>query len=365
MAGNIPKVYELSEVSERLEINPLMSSDLPSQVMEKKRYQVTTGKRGNLNAWIQLCSNGVYKCGRWDDEGNEFIYIPPELVRKPEKARQKVSNTNTAPKTKEELQASILAKKKQLQEAKEQEREREQKLKNLSSRIDYFLSENCRKVTELEDCEHEKFPYLADKKVDSIDTLFFCNSSDIEEIFHYSPKLNGELILVVPLIFDDERSPYTSVEFIDKDGNKRLLRGGKVKGSYWKANYLATNPNKPPILGICEGVATTLSVMKHTTSRGGFFYSAINCGNLEAVAKSLREQYPSTQIVIFADWDKPRGNSLIGIGEKHAQAVAKEVSNCIVRLPPFTAEFINDFKRRYGKEPTDWNDFLALNNQNG
>lgn len=360
MANNLPKVYELFQVSERLEINALTISDLPSQAQEKKRYQVTIGRRGNLNAWIQRCSNRVYKCGRRDNEGEEFIYIPPELVRKHQEARKSAGNTNTAPKTKEELVASILAKKKQLQEAKQQKRQTELKLRELNRTIDYFLSENCRKVTELEDCGHAKHPYLADKKVDSIDTLFFCNHSDIEEIFHYSPKLNGELILAVPLISDDESSFYTSVEFIDGDGNKRLLRGGKVRGSYWKANYLVAHPAKPQILGICEGVATTLSVMEHTTSRGGFFYSAINCGNLEAVALNLRKQYPSTPIVIFADWDKPKGNSLIGIGEKHAQEVAKKVSSCLVRLPPFTDEFRNKFKRRYNKDPTDWNDFFYL-----
>lgn len=366
--NSIPKVYELSQVSENLEIRSLMPNDLPSQLHQVKMFRVLSKGRGNLDARVILCGDNIYLCMRMDDYDNRFYYIPHEVAEKSYQEWKQSRRKWKKEPTKSELLASIEAQKKKDQEARQKkadrikrEAEEQQKLqekrKELNSTIDFFISEHCTKISEWEWSSDETHPYLSAKNVHCGDTLFFCNPEDIEEVFHYPTGLTGRDILVVPMFSNDQGPSYTSIEFIDERGEKRLLKGGIVKGSYWLANNQATHPDRPQIIGIAEGVATTLSVMEQTRSKGGKFYSAMNCGNLLAVAKNLRNQYPKTPIVIFADYDMAKGNNSIGIGEIKAQAVAKEVTNCIVRLPPFTAEFRLDFKRRYGKEPTDWNDY--------
>ena len=100
--------------------------------------------------------------------------------------------------------------------------------------------------------------------------------------------------LVVPVLGADGKKQ--SIQFISPDGKeKRPIAGSKMGGGY----FPITGTNDGHVF-ITEGVATVLSVYE---SEGTTAFSAFNAGNLMAVAKMAREQYPDREIVIAADND--------------------------------------------------------------
>jgi phage/plasmid primase-like uncharacterized protein/replicative DNA helicase len=130
-------------------------------------------------------------------------------------------------------------------------------------------------------------------------------------------ETNGQI--VIPL--RDADGEISSVEFIDAEGNKLFLAGGKKAGCWFSLG----DPVGP--LCVAEGFATGASVHECT----GFFVAvAFDCGNLAPVAKTLREKYPTAKIVICADDDpKPDGkNPGVEAAEKAAAA-----SNALIAVP--------------------------------
>lgn len=80
----------------------------------------------------------------------------------------------------------------------------------------------------------------------------------------------------------------SSLQFIDADGNKRFLSGGRVTGCY----HAIGTPNGS--ICIAEGHATGASIYQAT---GREVAVAFDCGNLESVARAIRAKCPDTQIV--------------------------------------------------------------------
>ncbi len=97
--------------------------------------------------------------------------------------------------------------------------------------------------------------------------------------------------LVVPVRIGDE---LTSLQFISASGEKKFLRGGKVKGGH----AMIGKPNGT--LCIAEGFATAVTI--HETT-GHAVAVAFNCGNLLAVTKSMHETYPRSRLILCADDD--------------------------------------------------------------
>ncbi len=112
--------------------------------------------------------------------------------------------------------------------------------------------------------------------------------------------------LVIPVLND---SALVSLQFIDKDGNKRFLTGGKLKGSYSQLGHY--NPDKPIL--ICEGWATGASLFE---ADNYLTYVAFSANNLKAVAGYVRSLYPLNEIIICGDNDKS------GVGQIAAKEVA-------------------------------------------
>ena len=100
-------------------------------------------------------------------------------------------------------------------------------------------------------------------------------------------------LLLVPM--RDAAGELHSLQTIDSDGDKRFLPGGRVAGCYH-----AIRGEPADLLCIVEGYATGASVHDAT---GHAVAVAFNAGNLEAVARALREKRPDARIVVCADDD--------------------------------------------------------------
>jgi putative DNA primase/helicase len=143
--------------------------------------------------------------------------------------------------------------------------------------------------------------------------------------------------LALPL--RDVNGKLHSLQFIGADGMKRFLSGGRIAGCFFT---LADKPERP--LAICEGYATGASVHEAT---GYAVVCAMNCGNLLAASKTLREKYPAREIIVCADNDQfTDGNP----GETKATEAAKAI-NAKLAVPQFADA---------SKKPTDFNDMAAL-----
>jgi putative DNA primase/helicase len=143
--------------------------------------------------------------------------------------------------------------------------------------------------------------------------------------------------LVVPL--RDSGGELHSLQFIDKDGTKNFLTGGRIAGCFFVLADKAEGP-----LVICEGYATGASIYEAT---GHAVICAMNSGNLLEVAKAVRTVWPQREIIVAADNDQfTDGNP----GLTKATAAAKAIGAKLA-VPPFDA-LVN--------KPTDFNDLAIL-----
>lgn len=142
-------------------------------------------------------------------------------------------------------------------------------------------------------------------------------------------QLNGELLIPVYSIQGDMQS----IQFIDVDGNKKFLKGGKMSGG---CHFIGEVSMDMPVY-VSEGYATAVSVYEDTQCLS---IVAFNAGNLINVAKDLRTQFPKIEIVIAGDCDE--------VGKKYAEKASQAVNGSVL-IPSF------------GDNPdghTDWNDYF-------
>jgi len=124
-----------------------------------------------------------------------------------------------------------------------------------------------------------------------------------------------------------------TLEFIALDGQKRFLPRGRKSGGYYSIGKVRD------VLCIAEGFATGASVQEAT---GHAVAVAFDAGNLEAVARALRAQYPQAKIVIAGD------NDASGTGQRAAEAAARAVGGLIATPAP--GKDWNDVHREQGAE---------------
>lgn len=122
--------------------------------------------------------------------------------------------------------------------------------------------------------------------------------------------VDGDLFM--PL--SDVSGKIWSAQTVDALGDKLFMPGGRVTGCmFW-----VYKRKLGPIL-VCEGYATGASLYEAT---GFSVCCAMNCGNLLAVCKDVRRQYPDRQIVVCADDDwKTEGNPGLTKGTAAAESV--------------------------------------------
>jgi putative DNA primase/helicase len=162
--------------------------------------------------------------------------------------------------------------------------------------------------------------------------------ADAGNIYLYSKKIqphgtktgdSGGLkgVLIVPLY--DESLKLVNLQFIQPDGTKRFLKGGKKGGCFW---WLG---KKTKTVLIAEGFATAASLHEHTSNQT---FIAFDSGNLIHVARIVRAKNPDAEIIICGD------NDSNGVGQKAAQAAALAIGGKYI-IP-----------NESGK---DWNDILT------
>lgn len=98
--------------------------------------------------------------------------------------------------------------------------------------------------------------------------------------------------LVIPII--DTFGNITSLQFINNDGSKRLLKEGKKRSGYHKIGEVT------PIIYICEGWATGASIYEAT---GNCVIVAIDAGNMPKVAELIQAKYLHSHFFVCADND--------------------------------------------------------------
>ena len=150
-------------------------------------------------------------------------------------------------------------------------------------------------------------------------------------------KVNGHGLLVIP-IYSSVNGQLQSVQFIDPDGNKKMLIGGRVSGGCFPfsdmPNFWANADSR---IGVCEGWATgaTLAESLPTTA----IFAAFSAGNLGNVATALRARFATAQITVFGDNDQS------GTGQKYAIDAAVN-ANGYVAIPPIPGHDWNDYASR-------------------
>ena len=174
-------------------------------------------------------------------------------------------------------------------------------------------------------------PYLSRKRVSPVATLREIDAGTAAAILGYPPKSGGDALagrlLVVPVKQGDGIS---TLELIDGDKRKAALagRGSKV-GGYWATERLPDGDGSGLTLLIGEGVATVLSASAATGKPG---IAALSAGNLPAVAKSMRERYPTRPLIFLADLVKATGEP-----NPHAIEAARAVGG-LLAIPDFGSD---------------------------
>jgi len=171
---------------------------------------------------------------------------------------------------------------------------------------------------------------------------------------HYTIRLDRKNNkLAVPLF--DINNTIISLQTIDADGNKRFYLGSKTKGAFFPLGLkeLIEAKDTHTTILLAEGVATAITVYE-VLERKYPVVAAMNCGNLLAVAKSLRTKFKNP-FVIMADNDlateKKNGNNP---GIDAAMDVKKNNLALDILFPPFNIPEAgsdwNDYVSRYGSD---------------
>jgi putative DNA primase/helicase len=140
-------------------------------------------------------------------------------------------------------------------------------------------------------------------------------------------------LLCLPVV--DFAGALWSLQFIEPDGSKRLLKDGRKAGNHIPVQ----EPAEPARLLLCEGWATGATLAGWEPD--AVVLAAIDAGNLESVAIAARKRFPDLEIVVCGDADDA--------GVKAAKRAARAVG-AMVAFPEFPP----------GTEGSDFNDLAAI-----
>lgn len=183
-------------------------------------------------------------------------------------------------------------------------------------------------------------PYLVRKQVQPVASLRELPASDAAVLLGYAPKSGGEELagrLIVARVQSNRK--LSTLELIDEAGRKSAIAGGAKAGGFWAAQRLPDGDGAGLTVLVAEGVATALSA---GAASGHPVIAALSSGNLEPVARMMRERYPVATIVVLAD---------LGNGQSHAEQAAR-TAGALLALPRFG---LNGAERA-----SDFNDMVAL-----
>ena len=176
--------------------------------------------------------------------------------------------------------------------------------------------------------EHE---YLKRKKVTNI--------SDF--------RLDADGSVLIPL-YDAETREFKSLQRIFSNGDKRFAKDTSIAGACYTFEPEKANER---LHIICEGIATGESIYR-LTGRKWRVTCAMNCNNMDSVAKGIKSRYPQADILIGADND-------LGTYAKTGNNPGRSCAEFIVRCGYAKGIIIPDFLAH--QDGTDWNDYEVTN----
>ena len=139
-------------------------------------------------------------------------------------------------------------------------------------------------------------------------------------------RLYGDA-LVIPIY--NESDELVNLQFINQQGEKRFLSGGRKRGCFHIIGELSQR------ILICEGFATGASLFEDSGQRTVIAFDA---GNLLPVAKNIRELSPDSEIIICGD------NDVSSVGQSKAKEAALAIGGKVL-IPHVSGQ--------------DWNDILT------
>jgi putative DNA primase/helicase len=134
-------------------------------------------------------------------------------------------------------------------------------------------------------------------------------------------------VLYVPIY--DTSLELCSIQFIQADGKKSFLTGGKISGCFNVIGELKQPTDK---ILLAEGFATGASLYEDT---GDFTVCSFSANNLESVAKTFKAFYPQARFIICGD------NDLNGVGQAAAEKAANAIG-CSFIVPEQAGMDFND-----------------------
>ena len=149
--------------------------------------------------------------------------------------------------------------------------------------------------------------------------------------------------IIVPIYINGE---IWSVQKIDAGGDKRFYKGGGKKGGYMDIPAMIDPITPPETIVICEGWATGCSLHQATSHT---VRVAFNAGNLMAVARFTRAQFPDARIILAAD-DDYRAPTNVGITKATAAANAVGGTPVVPKFGDGRGEKDTDFNDLHQKE---------------
>lgn len=155
-----------------------------------------------------------------------------------------------------------------------------------------------------------------------------------KKVLPYGARLSGHR-LTLPVV--DFSGGITSLQFINADGQKKLLADGRKLGCFMP---VATGLTHPRRIILCEGWATGCTLAKYEPD--AWILAAIDAGNLRPVALAARTRWPDLEMVIAGDDDRlTPGNP----GASRARAAARHAGALLAlpEWPPDAPTQLTDF----------------------
>lgn len=154
--------------------------------------------------------------------------------------------------------------------------------------------------------EQSDHPYLVKKKIEP----------------HGARLYKGSL--VIP-IYNESRQ-LVNLQFIDSEGKKHFLSGGRKNGCFYVIGNLSDK------ILICEGFATGASLHEDSGKR---VVIALDAGNLLPVARNIKKLFPDSEIIICGD------NDVSGVGQSKAREAALDIGGKVL-IPKIPGNDWND-----------------------
>ena len=140
-------------------------------------------------------------------------------------------------------------------------------------------------------------------------------------------------------IHDARTGKLQSLQFIDCDGTKRVLPGGRAKYGCCPLRHSPESFKRavPMCIGVAEGFATA-ATLAHALGDSVAMFCAFSSTNLANVAIALHERYLDAELTVYAD------NDLNEVGQRAAIKAATAVRG-LIAIPPTPGADWNDYAR--------------------